>query len=285
MRSRPPRTRRVRPPSFAALALLLSVAALACGDATEDEEVALGREAAEQMNARLPLLADPVVTRYVDSLGTAIARRTARADLAWRFAVVDADVVNAFALPGGYIYVYRGLLERAGTMSELAGVLGHEVEHVVRRHSVEQMQKAQRARTGVGFVCSLTGWCEGAAAQLGIQVGGSLLFARFGREDEREADAGAFENVRRAGIDPRGMRSFFEQLAEEERQSGGSATALAWFADHPGTTDRVAEIERMLAALPSDALASLSADDAGFQRVRARLAALPPAPPTPAGAP
>ncbi|MDF1503784.1 M48 family metallopeptidase [Roseisolibacter sp. H3M3-2] len=260
-----------------AVALAIASALAACGPASEDEEVALGRETAAQMDAQLPLLADPLVTRYVDSLGTAIARRTARADLAWRFAVVDADVVNAFALPGGFIYVYRGLLERAGSMSELAGVLGHEVEHVVRRHSVEQMRKAQGAQTGVSIVCSLTGWCQGPAAQIGIQVGGSLLFARFGREAEREADAGAFDNVRRSGIDPEGMRTFFEQLAEEERRAGGGAEALAWFADHPGTGDRIAEIERMLGALPADARAGLAADDAGFQRVRARLAALPPA--------
>jgi beta-barrel assembly-enhancing protease len=156
----------------ASLAAWVALAACAaCGDASEDEEVRLGREAAEQVTAQLPLLDDPVVTAYVDSLGTAIARRTARGELAWHFAVVNTGVVNAFALPGGYIFVNRGLVERAETMSELAGVLAHEVEHVVRRHSIEQMQKAQRARTGVSLVCSLTNLCEGTAAQIGIQVG------------------------------------------------------------------------------------------------------------------
>lgn len=265
--------------------LLATLLAAACGEASEDEEARLGREAAAQVTAQLPILADPVVTAYVDSLGTAIARRTARADLAWRFAVVDTDVVNAFALPGGWIFVNRGLIERAATMSELAGVLAHEVEHVVRRHSVEQMRKAQGAQTGVSLVCSLTGWCEGAAAQIGIQVGGSLLFARFGRAAEREADAGAFENVVRAGIDPRGMRSFFGQLAAEEDAAGGGAGPVAaWFADHPGTGERIAELDRMLAAVPAADLEGLRADDAGHQRVRDRLAALPPAPAAPPGA-
>ena len=268
------------------LASLAAATGLACTTASEDEEVRIGRETAQQVNAQLPLLGDPLVAAYVDSLGSAIARRTSRGDLAWHFAVVNTDVVNAFALPGGYVYVNRGLLERARTMSELAGVLGHEVEHVVRRHSVEQMLKAQRAQTGVSLVCTLTNVCEGAAAQIGIQVAGSLLFARFGREDEREADAGAFQNVVRAGIDPRGMRTFFRTLAAEERASGGGADVVgAWFADHPGTVDRVAEIERMLAALSADELAALRADDDGYRRVRERLAALPAAPPPPAAPP
>jgi predicted Zn-dependent protease len=268
------RRSRVRP----ALACLGAAAALACGPTSEDDEVRLGREAAAQVTAQLPILDDPLVTAYVDSLGTAIARGTTRGDLAWHFAVVDTDVVNAFALPGGYIFVNRGLLDRAATMSELAGVLAHEVEHVVLRHGVEQARKAQRAQTGVSVVCSLTNVCERAGAQIGIQVAGSLLFARFGREAEREADAGAFANVRRAGIDPRGMRTFFGRLAAAERESGGGALVGAWFADHPGTGDRIAEIERMLAEVPPAELASQPADDAGYRRMRERLAALPAAP-------
>ena len=273
--------RRVRVRSLGAW--LGALAVLGCGPASEDEEARLGRDAAAEVDAQLPLLDDPVVTAYVDSLGRAIARQTARGDLAWRFAVVNTDVVNAFALPGGYIYVNRGLIDRAETMSELAGVLGHEVEHVVRRHGVDQAQKAQRAQTGVGLVCSLTNVCEGAGAQVGIQVAGSLLLARFGRAAEREADAGAFATVRRAGIDPRGMRTFFGRLAAEEGAAGrGAAVVTAWFADHPGTGDRIAEIERMLAAVPPAELASQRADDDGYQRMRERLAALPAPPPAPA---
>jgi predicted Zn-dependent protease len=279
--ARPVPTRRLCR-ALVALGALLGGAG--CGLASEDEEVELGQQAAREVSAQLPLLDDPLVAAYLDSLGTAIAGRTARSDLAWHFAVVDTDVVNAFALPGGYIYVNRGLIERAATMSELAGVLGHEVEHVVRRHSIEQMQKAQRAQTGVTLVCSLTNVCERAGAQVGIQVAGSLLFARFGREAEREADSGAFANVQRAGIDPRGMRTFFGRLAAEERAAGGGAIVAAWFADHPGTGDRIAEIERMLGEVPADELASRRADDAGYRRMRERLAALPPAPPpTPSG--
>ena len=95
----------------------------------------------------------PSVDGYVNSLGQSIASRTSRADLQWQFAVVNTDVINAFALPGGFVYVNRGVLARASNESELAGVLAHEIEHVVRRHSVKQMEQAQQANVGVGLVC------------------------------------------------------------------------------------------------------------------------------------
>src|SRR5207253_4881454 len=98
-------------------------------------EIQIGQQQAQQVNAQLPILGDAQVTQYVNGLGNQIASRTSRADLSWQFAVVNTDVVNAFALPGGFIYVNRGVLERTSNESELAAVLGHEIEHVVRRHS------------------------------------------------------------------------------------------------------------------------------------------------------
>ena len=102
-----------------------------------------GAQEAQQVNAQLPMLQDATINGYVNSLGNRIAEPTSRADLHWQFAVVNTDVINAFALPGGFVYVNRGVLERASNESELAGVLGHEIEHVVRRHSVKQMEQAQ----------------------------------------------------------------------------------------------------------------------------------------------
>lgn len=262
-----------------------AIAGAACGPVSQDQEVAIGAQAAQDVSAQLPILADPLISAYVDSLGRAIARRTARADLAWHFAVVNTDVVNAFALPGGYVYVNRGVLARARTMSELAGVLGHEIEHVVRRHSVRQMQQTQEAQTGVTIVCMLTHVCTHAAAQVGINLASTLAFARFSRTDEQQADEGGFQNVLRAGVDPAGMLSFFEVLAATEQAAGGGPSLVtAWFTDHPGTQDRIADIRRMLATLPADARTALATDDAGYQAVRARLRELP-APPTPTPAP
>lgn len=255
-----------------------------CGPVSQDQEVQLGADAAQRVSAQLPMLTDPLVDAYVDSLGRAIATRTARADLAWHFAVVNTEVVNAFALPGGYVYVDRGVLTHARTMSELAGVLGHEIEHVVLRHSVRQMQQTQEAQAGVTIACLLTKLCTHSAAQVGINLAGTLAFAKFSRTDERQADEGGFQNVIRAGIDPAGMLTFFETLAAAEQAAGGAPSRVsAWFTDHPGTEDRIADIRRLLAAVPPAERQALATDDPGYQAVRARLRTLPSAPaePTP----
>jgi len=248
-----------------------------CGVSTQ-QEVQMGQDEAQQVNAQLPMVQDAQIQNYVNALGNRIAHLTSRADLNWQYQVVNSDVVNAFALPGGFIYVNRGVLERASNMSELAGVLGHETEHVVRRHSVKQMEQAQGANVGVGILCALTGVCQSGLAQAAINVGGTAVFAKFSRTDEIQADEGGFNNVMRAGISPRGMLTFFQKLLAEEQQSGGSGATAAWFADHPGTTDRIADIQRMLNQVPASQLNSLQVNDAGFASMKARLARLGPAP-------
>ena len=259
-------------------AVVAGATAVACSSVSQQKEVQIGQVTAAQVNAQLPMLRDAVVDGYVNSLGQSIASRTARADLQWQFAVVNTDVINAFALPGGFVYVNRGVLARAGNESELAGVLAHEIEHVVRRHSVKQMEQAQQANVGVGLVCILTRVCESQAAQAAIQVGGQAAFARFSRDDEVQADEGGFQNMIRAGIDPRGMLTFFQKLLADE-QANGSSGGIAWFADHPGTQDRIADIQRMVNATPASQLSSLRTDSPQFQQMKQRLAQLPAAPP------
>src|SRR6267143_1988593 len=124
---------------------------------SQQQEVQMGQEYAQQINAQLPIIQDPEINRYVNVLGDSIARLTSRRDLDWQFFVVDSKEVNAFAVPGGFVYVNRGLIERADQMDELAGVLGHEIGHVVRRHTVKQMEKQQGANIGVTLACVLTG--------------------------------------------------------------------------------------------------------------------------------
>lgn len=250
-----------------------------CGVSTQ-QEVQLGQQEAQQVNAQLPMVQDAVINSYVNSLGNRVAKLTSRSDLNWQFQVVNSDVVNAFALPGGFIYINRGVLARASNMSEVAGVMAHEIEHVVRRHSVKQMEQAQGANVGVGIVCALTGVCQSGIAQAAINVGGTAVFAKFSRTDEVQADEGGFNNVIRAGISPRGMYTFFQKLLAEERQSGGG-NAAAWFADHPGTQDRMADIQRMLNRIPASQLNALQTNDSGFATMKARLARLAPAPRTP----
>jgi beta-barrel assembly-enhancing protease len=248
----------------------------ACG-VSQQQEVQMGQQEAQQVSQQLPMVQDAVIQNYVNQLGQRIASRTSRADLNWQFQVVNSDVVNAFALPGGFIYINRGVLERADNMSEVAGVLGHEIEHVVRRHSVKQMEQAQGANVGVGILCALTGVCQSGVAQAAINIGGTAVFAKFSRTDEVQADEGGFNNVIRAGINPRGMYTFFQKLLAEEQQSGNSNVA-AWFSDHPGTSDRLADIQRMLNATPASELNGLQTNDSGFSTMKSRLARLGPAP-------
>lgn len=262
------------------LKVSLTVAAAAllagCGVSTQ-QEVQLGQQEAQQVNAQLPMVQDAVIQNYVNSLGQRIARTTSRSDLQWEFRVVNSSVVNAFALPGGFIYVNRGVLERASNTSEVAGVLGHEIEHVVLRHSVKQMEQAQGANVGVGILCALTGVCQSGIAQAAINVGGTAVFAKFSRTDEVQADEGGFNNVMRAGINPRGMLTFFQKLLAEEQQSGNSNVA-AWFSDHPGTSDRIQDIQQMLSRVSSAQLSSLQLNESGFSTMKARLNQLGPAP-------
>jgi predicted Zn-dependent protease len=260
-----------------AIVTLAAAGLLAGCGVSQQQEVQMVQQEAQQVSAQLPMVQDAYIQNYVNTLGQRIASRTSRADLQWQFQVVNSDVVNAFALPGGFIYINRGVLERADNMSEVAGVLGHEIEHVVRRHSVKQMEQAQGANVGVGILCALTGVCQSGIAQAAINVGGTAVFAKFSRTDEVQADEGGFQNVMRAGISPRGMLTLFQKLLAEE-QSSGNSNVSAWFADHPGTSDRIADIQRMLNQVPASTLNQLQVNDANFSTMKSRLARLGPAP-------
>jgi beta-barrel assembly-enhancing protease len=262
---------------FAALGLAVALGISACG-VSQQQEVQLGQQESAQIQQQLPLVQDPLINQYVTSLGNQIASKTSRADLQWQFYVVNTDVVNAFALPGGIVYVNRGVLERADKMDELAGVMGHEIEHVVRRHSVKQMEQMQGANVGVALACSLTNVCNNQAAAAAINVGGTAIFAKFSREDEVQADEGGFHNVMNAGISPEGMLSFFQKLLAEEQQGGSSSAANSWFSDHPGTQDRIQDIQNMLSQVPQSTLRSLTTDTQAFQQMKRRVMSLPPAP-------
>ena len=246
---------------------------------SEDEEVQLGRQNAEQVNAHLRLVRDPAVTGYVQQLGLAIAHTTSRADLDWQFFVVDSKEVNAFALPGGFIYVNRGLIERAQQLDELAGAIGHEIGHVVRRHSVQQLEKQTGANVAVGLGCTLTRLCNSDVARAAIQVGGAALFARYSRKDEAEADSEAVINVIHVGLDPEGIPALFRRLLEERRRS--PLRIEAFFASHPLEEDRIQATEREIAALDPAERENLRRDDPSYRAFHAAVAALPPSPEPP----
>ncbi len=257
---------------------LLAVTIAGCGVSTQ-QEVQMGQEYSAQINQQLPIVRDPAINQYINVLGDSIAGLTSRGqELEWHFYVVDAPEVNAFAVPGGYIYVNRGLIERAQKMDQLAGVLGHEIGHVVKRHSIKQMGQMQGAQVGVALGCVLLNACNSDLAQTGINIAGSALFAKFSRDDEKEADEVGVENVVRAGISPNGIPEMF-QILLNERASNPSAVE-GWFATHPTEESRIADTQQMIAKIDPAILRTLTTDSQGFHTFQARVRALPPSPKT-----
>lgn len=245
---------------------------------SQQQEVELGATTAAQVSAQLPLVKDAAVVSYINTLGTQLATTTDKRDLDWTFTVVDSKEVNAFALPGGWIYVNRGLIERATDMSELAGVIAHEIGHVTLRHSVQQLQQAQGANAGLTVLCTLTKVCQSGVSQAAINVGGSALFAKFSRNDEAEADAEAVATTIKAGITPRGIPAMFRLLLSERQRN---PTGLdAFFASHPLEESRITATESQIATYPAAQLNRLMKDTQAFQAFRRRLLALPPSPTT-----
>ncbi|MDQ3555327.1 MAG: M48 family metallopeptidase [Gemmatimonadota bacterium] len=244
---------------------------------TTQQEVQAGAEYAAQINRQLPIVREGTINSYINGLGSRLARQADPRGIRYTFYVVNSDVVNAFAVPGGHIYVNRGLIERAANLSELAGVLGHEVAHVSERHSVERLQKAQNANLGLGVVYGilLGGRSPGAVEQGAVQGVGSLVFAGYSRDAEREADAVGVQVVTRAGINPQGMVTFFQKLLQEERRTPG---ALQWFATHPGTEERITRVQQAIQQTPGARGGSLATDDRSFQQFKNRVRQLPAAP-------
>jgi predicted Zn-dependent protease len=254
----------------------LAVTLTGCGVSSQ-QEIEMGQQYASQINQQLPIIRDPEANRYINLLGDSIARLTSRTDIPdWKFYIVDSKEVNAFAVPGGFIYVNRGLIERTQRMDQLAGVLGHEIGHVVRRHSIKQMQQQQGANMGVTLACVLTRICDSQAGQAAIQVGGTAIFARFSRQDETEADEEGIKNTVRAGISPNGIPEMF-QILLNERTSNPSAVE-GWFATHPMEEDRIANTRALIAQISPAVLRTLSTDSQRYQAFKSRIRSLPPSP-------
>ena len=250
---------------------------------SDEEELQLGEETAAEISSQLPLIKDPVIDRYLSELGHSIAGPADDRGLEWKFHVVDSRAINAFAVPGGFIYVNRGLIERAETLDELAGVLGHEIAHVTLRHSVEQMEKAQKTNVGVAIVCTLTSVCESGLAQVAIGAGSSAWFASHSRKDELEADAAGIRYVADAGIDPDGVPRFFTRLLEERRRR--PAMVEGWFGTHPLEEDRIENARRLIDELGLDDQEGLRRDTQAYQAFRNRVQSMPPSPELPRQAP
>lgn len=245
-----------------ALSLLLALSACVRNPVTgkrqlalvsKEDEVALGQQAAKDIEQAVGLVEDPALQQYVSNVAMPMARASERPELPWSFQVVDDPVANAFALPGGPIYVTRGLLAHLDSEAELAGVLGHEIGHVTARHSVTQLSQAQLAQLGLGLGAVLSPDIAkyGQVAAAGLQ----LLFLKHGRDDEYQSDELGFRYMLEAGYDPREMADVFTTLARISEASGGGRLPT-WLSTHPNPGDRaeqararVAELDRPLEGL------------------------------------
>jgi beta-barrel assembly-enhancing protease len=247
----------------------------ACG-VSQQKEVKMGSDSAAQIARQLPLIKDPESLRYINVLGDSLAHVTDERDLDWHFAIVDSKEINAFAIPGGYIYINRGLIEHAESMSEVAGVLGHEIGHVTRRHTIKQQQKAQGTNIGMSVACALTRVCTNGLANVGADVLAGGMFAKFSRADEAEADEEGVRTTIKAGIDPHGIPEMFRILLDERKKNPGAVSNF--FASHPLEEDRIAATTALINSYPPSALEGLTRDSQNFHAFKDRLATLPPSP-------
>jgi predicted Zn-dependent protease len=212
---------------------------------SEAQEIEMGRQGSADVIAGFGLHPDARLQAYVNRIGQALGARTERPQLAWEFHVIDDGAVNAFALPGGYIFVTRGLLTHMVNEAELASVLGHEAGHVAARHSVQQISRQQIASLGLGLGSVLSP----VVAEYGQVVGAGLglLFLKYSRDNETQADALGFRYALGAGYDTREMIGVFEMLQSDARLSG-SGRLPEWQSTHPDPGNRIEAVGRMVAA-------------------------------------
>lgn len=232
--------------------LLTTLLVAACGSGVNrgdinvyslEDEWRLGAELAREVDAQVEVVDDPVVQGYVDEIGQAVAGRTQVADREWNFTVIDDEAINAFALPGGHIYVHSGLLQAVGSEAELAGVLAHEVAHVEARHSTEMLTRAY----GIEKLLGLLGDGEGELEQLATDLVRGATYAKFSRNAEREADSLGVAHLAASGYDPTGLAAFFETLLDAQARQ---PTAVEqFFSTHPLTDERRETVTGLAAGL------------------------------------
>ena len=240
------------------------------------QDVQLGRQAADEVRAKMPILDDERTESFVEAIGDRLVAEIPdylhQPAFRYTFEVVNLKEINAFALPGGPMFLHRGMIEAAHTDGEVAGVMAHELSHVILRHGTAQATKGQKFQVGAiaGQVLgAIVGGRTGSVISQGSQVGLGVYFLKYGREYEREADLLGAQIMARAGYDPRHMANMFRTI---ERQGGGSGPE--WLSDHPNPGNRYEAIVREAESVEVQG----RAPQGGIDGVHARLARLSPAP-------
>lgn len=221
---------------------------------SESQEVAMGQQYDTEVQASIGVYDNPEVQRYIQQLGTSIAARTERPGLPWTFRIVDDPVVNAFALPGGYIYVTRGLLAHMNNEAQLTGVVAHEIGHVTARHSVNNMSNQMLAQLGLGIgmiIAPEEMQKYGSLASTAL----SVLFLKFSRDDETQADNLAVRYMARVDKDPRELIGVMN-LLERVSQASGGGRVPEWLSTHPSPPTRAQDITSQIDTMRQKPLAA-----------------------------
>jgi beta-barrel assembly-enhancing protease len=243
-----------------------------------EKEVALGRQIAAQLDKENKFIEDPVITEYVNRVGQNLVIHS-DAKVPFTIRVVDSDEVNAFALPGGFFYVNKGLILAADNEAELAGVMAHEIAHVAARHAVENQTKANLLQYGAIAGSIFLGGIPGLIFQNTAGLGLLASFMKFNRNAEAEADKLGVQYLYAAGYDPSGLATMFEKLAAKNKKKPGFIAKA--FATHPQPPDRREATLALVARFPEREEYIVSTSE--FQRVKARLMRLSNARATTAG--
>ncbi|MBS1857255.1 MAG: M48 family metalloprotease [Acidobacteria bacterium] len=233
-----------------------------------EKEMALGKQLAAEVERQAKIVDDPVVAEYINRLGQNLAHNS-DAQVPFTCKVIDSTEVNAFALPGGFLFVNTGLILRAGDEAELAGVMAHEIAHVAARHGTKQATRGQLANLASIPLIFLGGWA-GYGIQQAASVAVPMGFLKFSRGMEQQADTLGLEYMYKAGYDPTAFVDFFERIETLEKKKPGAVAKV--FSTHPPTEDRVRRTQseiQQLAPLPEYVL-----DTSEFHQVRDRLAML-----------
>jgi hypothetical protein len=238
------------------------------------DDVQIGQQSAVEAERQLPILRDGRAAEYINRLGQTLASHAPGERYPYTFKIVNASDINAFALPGGPIYINRGTIEAARNEGELAGVLAHEIAHVGLRHGTNQASKAYLAQAGLGILGGLLG--GGTAGNIIGAIGGfglNTVFLKYSRDAETQADVAGAQMLARAGYNPLDMANFFETL---QRESGRDPSKLeSFFSDHPAPANRRQRIQQEAAMLGAPSPSRQLGD---FNQVRSQLASLPRAP-------
>ena len=237
------------------------------------DEIAMGRDAQKQVRNSVPVLSDAALNSYVTQVGKQLAARARGPKYPYGFSIANYRELNAFALPGGPVWINRGILHAAANETQLAGVLAHEIAHIAQRHAADQISKQLVANGFLGLLGAVLGNDPAAArtAQAGARILAGSYMLKFSRDDEREADVIGSQIMQRAGWDPRGMAEFMETLRREQGRDPGSVEIF--LSSHPAPAERAAALRRTLGTRTSG-----RRDSAAFRTAKARaLRVKPPA--------